>query len=282
MAMELSVSRSLADLPARPGADGGLEVWRDNDGAPLAYGFTDGGANWIEYPGVGTFRFSPDSRSVDAFAESGASTERLRDAYQRAVLPLVIQALGKEVLHASGVLMPRGAVALFGRSGSGKSTLAYALGRRGHTPFADDAVVVEQTGRQPSVSGVPFALRLLPNSARHLGNADGVVEAVDQVVLEDRSEPLAALVALEQVADLNESSLEATWLSPPAAFTAILTHAYCFSARDPERKRLMMERYLELTTHTAVLRLRFAPGLERLSEMLDVIETQVRDFQRPE
>lgn len=278
MRLEFAVNRSSSTPPARPRADDEVKVWHDNDGVPAAYGFTRGETHWIEYPGVGTFRFAPGSRLVEALAPRTTSMALLRDAYHRAVLPLALHAFGKEVLHASGVLTPHGAVAICAQSETGKSTLAHALRQRGHAPFADDAVVVETVGPNASVSGVPFAIRLRLDSARHFERDADSAEAIEAGDLEvhEQTEPLAALVALERVTETGGPELDSQRLPPAAAFPIILSHAYCFSLREPGRKRLMMQHYLELVAHTPVVRLRFKSGLERLPEILDLIEQAAR------
>ena len=43
----------------------------------------------------------------------------------------------------------------------------------------------------------------------------------------------------------------------------MLAHAYCFSLREPERRRRMVERYLDLTTRVPVFEIRVESGLER-------------------
>ena len=140
-----------------------VEIWRDNDGTPAAYGYARGGTYWIEYPGVGTFRFAAAGTTVDAVAAAETPPERLRGAFRRAILPLALQALGSEVLHASGVLTQNGGIALCGKSEAGKSTLAYGLQQRGYRAFADDAVVVDVSSTGARVSGIPFAIRLRSN-----------------------------------------------------------------------------------------------------------------------
>jgi hypothetical protein len=275
--LELALTRSVPHAPPHRLKADEVYVWRNNDGAPAAYGYTRNGTHWIEYPGVGTFRFTSGSEQIEALAVH-TSLPRLRGTYRRCVLPLAIQALGKEVLHASGVITPKGAVALCGRSETGKSTLAYGLQQRGHQPFADDAVVVDLDGTRARVSGAPFVIRLRLDSAAHFERDPHHDDTFDEADLEfhDRAEPLAAVIALEQVTELAAPEVEIKRLTSPAAFPIVLTHAYCFSLREPRRTRLMMEHYLDLVSHTPVFRLRFSPGLERLHRMLDLIEGAIR------
>src|ERR687885_2742131 len=143
---------SIASPPATPPrlfeeTDPDVEVWRHHDGTVTAYGTSCDGRHWMRMPGVGTFEFRTGSDVVGAFPEGDADDDLVRDAFRRAVLPMALQVLGREVLHASAVLGPRGVVALCAVSETGKSTVAYGLSRRpGYELWADDAVAFELGG----------------------------------------------------------------------------------------------------------------------------------------
>lgn len=96
----------------------------------------------MHLPDVAAFRLGME---VVAFPLPSAPPEPASDAFERSVLPMALQALGGEALHASGVLGPSGLVALCGDSGTGKSTLACALNAYGYLFWADDAVAFEVT-----------------------------------------------------------------------------------------------------------------------------------------
>lgn len=78
----------------------------------------------------------------------GASGGGGENAWQRLLvaqtLPFAAVLQDLEVLHASAVATPRGAVALSGRSGSGKTSLALELCRRGAGFLADDVLALER------------------------------------------------------------------------------------------------------------------------------------------
>jgi hypothetical protein len=71
------------------------------------------------------------------------------------------------------------------------------------------------------------------------------------------------------------SQLEIRRLSLAEAFPAMLSHAYCFSLRHQEPKRLMMRRYMDLTTRVPIFELRYKRDLERITEVADEIEATV-------
>ena len=274
--LELAVTEAGGSIRLPPDQVDAVEIWRDNDGVPAAYGYAREGTYWIEYPGIGTFRFAAAGSTVDAVAAEQTSPERLRGAFRRAVLPLALQALGSEVLHASGVLTQNGGIALCGKSGAGKSTLAYGLQLRGYRAFADDAVVVDVSSTGARVSGIPFAIRLRYESSQHFGreHRDGDEVAETDLDFHDQPEPLAAIFALEPQRR-SDTEVELTRLSPTAAFSIMLTHAYCFSLRDPERKRRMIDHYLDLVNRVPVFSVRYRSGLDQLRRMLDLIEESI-------
>ena len=123
----------------------------------------------MDLPGLATFCFDERSDHVVAAPHPGIAADAVAELYWHSALPLVVQARGGEVLHASGVLMPRGVVALCGASMSGKSTIAYGLHRRGYRLWADDAVALEVTESAITALPLPFDVRLRPATAALFG-----------------------------------------------------------------------------------------------------------------
>src|SRR5438045_2629057 len=148
------MSAGPSPLPSK--ADGRVQVWREQDQV-CAYGYAADGARWMHVPDLATFRLG---REVAAFTLPSADPDLIRDAFERNVLPMAIQALGGEALHASGVVGSSGVVAFCGESGTGKSTLACALSARGYRLWADDAVAFEPGDGGLVAVPLPFQLRL--------------------------------------------------------------------------------------------------------------------------
>jgi hypothetical protein len=247
-------------------------VWRDYDGRVGAFGFTVDGDHWMRLPGVGSFRFSDGGEQVTSFAERGVPADAVRDAYRRTVLPMALQALGWEVLHASAVRMRRGVVALCAVSRTGKSTVAYALSRRGHRLFADDAVPYDLTGATPRAIPLPFELHLRAESASFFDMSESAPSEKDdgEVV------PLAALCVLERADPATLGGpVRVRPLSPTASFPRVLAHAYCFDLESAERRGRMVERYLELVSRVPVFEVHLWPGLHNLGHVVDAIERAV-------
>ena len=150
-----------APSPLDP-TDPTVQVWPADDGTVNAYAGFLNGFYWLQVPGVASFRFTVDSGEVRVYARSSAHPERVRDVYRRIVLPMALQALGWEILHASAVLVGEQVTALCGDPQTGKSTSAYGLSRRGYQLWADDAVALQLSGDGAQATPLPFRLRLRP------------------------------------------------------------------------------------------------------------------------
>lgn len=254
--------------------DASDEVWRDAAGGVFAYCRSRDGRHQMELPGVAKFCFDGDGR-VTAVPRPGIAAQSVVDAYRHSALPLVLQAIGKEVLHASAVVINSGVVAFCGHSGGGKSTIAYGLHLRRYRIWADDAVVFEVSARAVTTMPLPFNVRLRPAAAVQFGL--GAVETrlpgkQDRGADEAwRSAPIAAVCVLDRG---NQGSVPAACRPLPAvqAYPALLTHAYCFSLENRARKRLMLERYLSLVARVPVFALTYPDSLEALPSVLDAVE----------
>ena len=266
--------------PTMGSAEG--EVWYDGAGEPCAYGVTTDGHHWLHLPGLASFCFPDTGEEVRVIAQPPPQYDLIRDTYFRSVLPLVFQARGTEVLHASAVRTPRGIVALCAVSGTGKSTLAAGLSRRGYRAWADDAVAVVTAGGGVMALPLPFTLRLRPDAAAfyYARRFSLSPELADASAAEEQreSQPLVALYILDRVQEVNEgnAAVEILRMSPAQAFPAVLSHAYCFSLRDTRRKRRMVRQYLDFVVRVPVYTVRFRSGLEHLAAILDGIEQAVR------
>jgi hypothetical protein len=251
-------------------------VWRDQDGEIYATGGRTSEGYWIDVPQVGKFRFG-DGEEVALTPLPEVGRDEVEESYERIVVPLALHALGRELVHGSAVVAPSGGVvALIATTRTGKSTLAYALSLRGHPLWADDAVLVDAGNGAAESIPLPFTLRIRQSSADHFG-LEGRTEEEWQPLFEESyaARPLAAVCLLAQQPDTGAPAVEIQARDPASAFPAVLAHAYCFSLRDPRRKREMMSHYLELMARVPIYDVRFRPGLERLDEVLDGIEQAV-------
>jgi hypothetical protein len=258
-----------------------VTVWHDNDGAVAAYGHTVGGDHWLHLPGLVSFRFAPGREEITAVPVPSATRELVTDAYRRVALPMALQAAGLEVLHSSAVLMSPGVVALCAVSTVGKSTVAYALGRRGHPLWADDAVAFEIRKHGAAALPLPFEIQLRRESRAFFGRERTAGAAPDGNPNGCPGSPLrpTALAAVCLLSRLPSRArprpVELRRLTPSDAFSAALAHAYCFDLDDVERRRRMLEMYLELAERVPIFELRFENGLDHLPAMVQSVEEAV-------
>jgi hypothetical protein len=187
------------------------------------------------------------------------------DAYQRNVLPLVLQLRGHEVLHASAVQTEDGLFVFCGVSGAGKSTFAYRLSRRGYAVWADDAVVLGAEGDGAVALHVPFRLGLPPSEMsngpdepHHEPSAGAAAPILGFLILAQNG-PGGPLVDVKR-------------LQPVDAFTALVPHAYCFKLSDSDRNAVMLDRYLRLASSVPTFEVRYLADLDHVDAVLDELE----------
>jgi hypothetical protein len=125
---------------------------------------------------------------------------------------------------------------------------------------------------------LPFTVRLRSASVAHFGEAilSFPLLVSDSAPRGDERLPLAAVCILSRTLDTT-SSVEIQPIPPAEVLAAVLPHAYCFSLRDLERKRRMMQNYLKLSIHVPVLSVRFQPGLAQLDTVLDAIDQALNE-----
>ncbi|MBT8493766.1 MAG: hypothetical protein KJO07_11955 [Deltaproteobacteria bacterium] len=253
-------STEIAALP-RPAL-----TWKRPDGQLFAQSGRSGTDLVVCFPGRAAVR-----RSQDTVIEIAAGTSEA-DAiilYRRFALPLLMQADGFEMLHASASLTPTGVVLLAGDSGAGKSTTAYALAARlGWSQWADDTVVF---GTDDGVYSrrLPFQPRLFRETAEALGYHG-------QPLTEPQREraPLSAVFFLEPAAPSEPAGIEV--LGPATTLERLLAQAYAFELDDPARKATMFQNYADMAQIIAGYRLRYVADMSAIDGCLELIAATVR------
>ena len=263
--------QAMSDLldPLAPG----IEVCLDARGDLLAYCRAANGALRVDLPDLASFSYERGAGHVRAIPHRALSSGFILDTYHHCVLPLILPALGTEVLHASAVAGSAGVAALCGVSGTGKSTIAVALARRGYAIWADDAVAVDTAEPGPTAIPLPFTVRLRSDSARFLAAA-GEQGSSAAAPVDPQPTPLAVLCMLRRAPDAI-AAVVVERLEAASACRAALAHAYCFSVKDSAQKRRTIWNYLTMTGRVPAYEIRFRPGLEHLPAVLDAIEAIV-------
>jgi len=252
-------------------------TWRNPDGSICAHVLSESDHHSLFFPDVGKFLFNVSAKELIAFADPKVPSELIEDTYHRVVLPMGLQVLGTEVLHASAVLFGGKVIALCAPSGTGKSTSAFSLWKRGFTPWADDVVAFDVHGPQVNAIPLPFRMRLRPDAANFLDKKQAHLYSKSQFRTfaspHKTPVPLGAILALKRLDDQDENAIcHPKKLTADEAIHAVLSHAWCFSLADEERKRKMMTNYLDLVAAIPVFEIPFHAGLNNLSALVDALQ----------
>ena len=258
---EMAAARLRMDL-----AGTRVQVWRDVAGSVCASGYVGDAVSWMEWPRLATYAFANGSDTVKAIGEPDVAVARIQDVYFRSVLPLVLQATGREVLHASAVVTASGIMGFCGERGAGKSTVAFGLARRGLRQHSDDTLVLQIATRGIDSFALPFSCRLRPESAEFFRVAPEAPPASNSANMGSEA-PVSALFILRPTERLASASVAR--LAPAAAFRAVLAHAHCFNPNHIESRRRLLQNYLDLSARVPVFEARFQRGLERLEPLLE-------------
>ena len=165
---------------------------------------------------------------------------------------------------------------------AGKSTIAFGLSNRGYPVWADDLVAFEVSDHGGVAISLPFTMRLRPPSAALFKETTGepIVEVDETVSPGGENSPLAAICVLRRESTVT-SQVSVQRLSSGEALAAVLSHAWSFALQDAQRKRRMINHYLELVARVAVFEVSFPSGLENLPATLDAIETVLAESMQP-
>jgi len=256
-----------------------VHVWRTEAGSAIAYGWQQNAWYFMHWPGLCTYRFASDDPHITAFPEAGASRALVYDVYRRSVLPMALQALGSEALHASAIQADGRVIAFAAVSHTGKSTVAYGLSRRGYEQWADDGVVLEVGGGRALAVPLPFDVRLRPESSGMFGLDGSRFHQFSSMDAKGGSErnptTLGAICVLSRSTESSGSPVTIERLEPAQAFSPVLSHAHEFDPSNLDRRRRMLQTYLELLDVVPVYDVRFRPGVEHFPRVLDALVADV-------
>ena len=224
--------------PTWDDGDPSVHARRNLDGSIWAYSYAEGSEQWMHVPGIASFRFGSRGEEAVVVPEPGTplvSRAVLEDAYQRAVLPMALQAHGEEVIHASAVIMEDGVIAFCGRSQTGKSTVAYGLHRRGCRVWADDTLVFDASAEFVQAIPYPHRIRIRAEAAEYFDLHE--LRRRDTSKLDrartgpGRAGAVGVIFLLEREAQASKQ-VETVRLTPAQALTRVIEHAYLFRLDD--------------------------------------------------
>lgn len=228
----------------------------------------------LELDGVGAFLVAGER--IDYALEPGVDDATLEQALVDQILPRALHLRGRPSLHASAALLPSvGVIALTGDSGAGKSTLAARLATRGRV-VSDDSLALEVA--EHAILALPGygSLRLWQDAARAVGDDPSRLERATARgaklraprALADGPSPLVLVVVLERQ-EGGQASLEP--LSKRAAFEALRRQVHRLAPDDPAALTAEFALLTSVAERVPVVRLRFAPGLDALDALVELI-----------
>lgn len=200
----------------------------------------------LRYPGFADFIVDRAGRELRcARIESGTSPQTLRHLLLDQVMPLVLNLLGRDVLHATAVDTPGGVCAFIGPARAGKSTLAASFAAAGYNTFCDDCLVVRRNGGILCIPGYP-GVRLWRDSFAALGNHPVKLSDVANYTAKcrivsnagrfpDGPRSLIAIYRISRPAD-GEPALTTARIEPLTgreAFMELVSAAYVLDATEP-------------------------------------------------
>jgi hypothetical protein len=204
------------------------------------------GGYLLRYPGYADFIVDRNGRELRCVhIESRTSPQTLRHLLLDQVLPLVLNLLGRDVLHATAVETRAGVCAFIGPAGAGKSTLAASFAAAGYSTFCDDCLVVWRNGGILCIPGYP-GVRLWRDSFDALGNYSVQLSDVADYTskcrivsntrqLPDGPCPLIAIYRISRLVD-EEPALSTARIEPLTgreAFMELVSSAYVLDVTEP-------------------------------------------------
>jgi hypothetical protein len=260
-----------------PSLSSGTEInrWTSDNGEAFAFAFRCDTLRVIAWPGLALFSFSAGSREVEVWPESSADRRKIFETFRRVLQPVILEALGEQVLHAGAAVGSRGLVAFCGNSGSGKSTLSYAMQMVGWRQVSDDALLVRIDDSEVRADALPFAPRLRTDALAHFSRNQLLHEEAPTSPVQGLS--LAAIFLLEQ--DSAAPFPAITGLPQARAFPRLLAHAHCFDPTDLSHLRRVTDEYLRLVQRVPVFILQFPPTFETLPQLVRFISSSVHELQ---
>jgi hypothetical protein len=254
--------------------------WRRSDGEPLmAAARMEDGSFLLRATDLADCVIDQLGTRVTVFVASGKPGDGLHHLLLDQVLPLVLSHRGEFVLHATGVVLPAGAVLFAADAGCGKSTLAAALGCRGAQVLGDDAIVLSASGHRMSARAAYPGLRLWPDSTRAVFGREVLGKAglqtgpskrqfapgASRLTFATAAAPVPVIYQLEPAGPRAKVRIEP--LGPRERAMALIRHAYVFDVCDRGRLRRQLDRAIDCGRRTLVRRLVFPHSLERLDEV---------------
>src|SRR2546423_599230 len=182
-----------------------LSIDNENSGSWFFQRTLENGSTYLRWSSLFEFLVSADGRQILARPLEKSSPETFCTYLLGQVLSFALVKRGLESLHSSAVVINGGAIGFLGDCGQGKSTLLASFVAAGYRQLTDDLLLLKKSRTSIMAFPGPPRIKLMPESARLLGVADGALMndmASKRVIplrasqVEQDSMPLRALYVL--------------------------------------------------------------------------------------
>jgi energy-coupling factor transporter ATP-binding protein EcfA2 len=248
---------------------------------------SDGGHCFVgEVKGVATFAVLEGNKIiVDPLPE--VDDALLNTFIVGPILAVLLRQRGLFVLHASSAVVEGGAIAFLGNSGAGKSTMAQAFHGHGYPVMTDDVMVVQLGEDFPMVlPGYPL-IKLWPESASATGYAPDSLPCIHGSSTK-RSHQLTsgfgrAAFPLKRIYILDRGEAHRIVnLSTSEACIALIQHSRAtMLLTDPKFRAKNFRDCTWMAEHIPVARFERKPALSELSELVKLVEVDLRQIASP-
>lgn len=253
-----------------------LDYWvtRSDDSGSFECGFGD----------LAAFRVSFGEEAIELIRTSVPDEPAtLNHLLYDHLVPRVVSASGKLVLHGSVVRIGSALAVFLGETGAGKSTLAASLDAKGYELLGDDAVVVAPIDGVFHGEPVYRSLRLYPDSICGVF-ADNVVTA-PMAHYSDKQHVIGGAIELNKTAPLpigwvfflanEESEFGLRELSVRECCMNLITHSFALEPDNVEAARDRFAQVAEFATVARSYELSFPHNYEMLPDVHALIENCV-------
>ena len=260
------------------------------DGPPWLSVAKTGSGYLVRFPSFADFLVSRDGHEISCIARPGTPLETIRHLLLDQLLPLVLSAFGRLVLHAGAVEVKGEALLFLGPSGAGKSTLVGALCQRGARVLADDCVVVDMKDGHPWAVPSYAGLRLWPSSVSalyqegtatqdvaHYTEKRRVAPANERVSHPSQAVPIAGMYWLDPTDPIAPSphltycSTRVVPLDGHAAYMALFKSTFQLDVTDQSATCRSFEQIGHLASTCSISRLQYARDFNHLDSVVETV-----------
>ena len=255
--------------------------------APFHCWLLPDGSNWTEFyrheqgylirfPALADFLVSADGHEISMTPLAGVGDATISHLLHNQIIPLARSHQGKQVLHASAVMINDKAIAFLGQSGRGKSTLATSFATSGYPFLSDDSLVVTESGNGFIVPPGQATIRLWHDSLDNLVSASTLMApqldytdktciiADSQIRHHEKEARLGALFCLE---DECSESITIRNIRGQDAILYLVRNSLVLDVEDTGTLRRNFAQICKLAERIPVFKLGFPHDYSQLSQI---------------